>query len=114
MEAFPHFGVAGYDLTVLGNDWVVLTYIVYGIGVDGEFGYEMVLSRDHGLTWNLTEPVEVYNPQRRIGGRGWPRTVQIDEDTLATLFYDLNSEQMGGPGLYLVRTPIAAFSEPPV
>ena len=33
--------------------------------------------------------VEIYNPGRRIVGRGWPRTVQLDEATLGTLFYDL-------------------------
>ena len=50
--------------------------------------------------------VEIYNPGRRIGGRGWPRSVQIDAETLGTLFYDLSEEQAAGPGLYLVRTPL--------
>ena len=49
---------------------------------------------------------QVFNPGRRISGRGWPRTVQLDEQTLGTLFYDLSEEQAAGPGLYLVRTPL--------
>ena len=109
LDVLPHFGVAGYDLTVLENDWIVLTAIVYGVGVDGEFAYELIVSRDDGATWALDQAVEVYNPGRRIGGRGWPRTVQIDAATLGTLFYDLSPEQEGGPGLYVVRTPLAAL-----
>ena len=104
LGVFPHFGVAGYDLTLLTNGWAVLTYIVYGVGVDGEFSYEMVISRDDGRTWDFEYPIEIYNPGRRIGGRGWPRTIQIDDETLATLFYDLSPEQAEGPGLYVVRT----------
>lgn len=109
LGVFPHFGVAGYDLTVLANGWVVLTYIVYGVGVDGEFSYELVVSRDDGQTWDFDRAVEVYSPGRRIGGRGWPRTVPIGADTLGTLFYDLSTEQPGGPGLYVVRTQLTAL-----
>ncbi|NKB69779.1 MAG: exo-alpha-sialidase [Candidatus Latescibacteria bacterium] len=109
LGVFPHFGVAGYDLTVLANEWVVMTYIVYGVGVDGEFSYELALSRDDGVSWDFANPVEIYNPGRRIGGRGWPRTVPLNGDTLATLFYDLSPDQEGGPGLYLVRTELAAL-----
>ena len=50
-----------------------------------------------------------YHPGRRRGGRGWPRAVQIDAAPLGTLFYDLSPEQGGGPGLYVVRTPLAAL-----
>ena len=107
LGVFPHFGVAGYDLTVLTNGWIVLTYIVYGVGHDGEFGYELVVSRDDGVTWDFDDAFEVYNPGRRIGGRGWPRTVQIDQYTLGTVFYDLDLQQPGGPGVFIVRTPLA-------
>jgi hypothetical protein len=37
LHPFPHFGVVGYHLTALGNGWVVLTSIVYGVGKDGEW-----------------------------------------------------------------------------
>lgn len=109
LHAFPYFGVAGYDLTVLDNDWIVLTSIVYGVGHDGEWSYELITSRDDGKTWDHTRALEVYNPGRRIQGRGWPRTIQADRETLGTLFYDLDPNQKGGPGLYFVRTPIAAL-----
>ena len=107
LGVFPHFGVAGYDLTLLANGWIALTYIVYGVGVDGEFSYEIVISRDDGVTWDFEHTIEVYNPGRRIGGRGWPRTVQLDDETVATLFYDLSAEQTEGPGLYVARTHLA-------
>lgn len=107
--AFPYFGVAGYDLTVLANGWVVLTAIVYGVGQDGEWAYELIVSRDDGQTWDAEHSVAVYNPGRRIAGRGWPRTVPIDDETLGTLFYDLDAAQPGGPGLFFVRTPLEMF-----
>lgn len=103
---FPHFGVAGYDLNVLGNGWIVLTSINYGIGHDGEFSYDLTLSRDDGVSWDFDHSYEVFNPERRIMGRGWPRTAQIDDDTLGTLFYDLTPEQPGGPGVYIIRTQL--------
>ena len=109
LHALPYFGVAGYDLTVLENDWVVLTSIVYGVGRDWEWSYELIVSRDDGLTWEHENAVEVYSPDRRILGRGWPRTVQLDKKTLGTLFYDLDPNQKGGPGLYFVRSPISTF-----
>lgn len=107
LNVFPHFGVAGYDLTVLTNGWIVLTYIVYGVGVDGEFSYELVVSRDDGVTWDFDNAIEVHNPGRRIMGRGWPRTVQVNNELLGTLFYDLDQDQPGGPGVFFVRTPLA-------
>ena len=106
LHAFPYFGVAGYDLVVLDNGWIVLTSIIYGVG---EWSYELIVSRDDGRTWSVGKGVEVYNPGRRISGRGWPRTVQINRQTLGTLFYDLDANQPGGPGLFFVRTPIAAL-----
>lgn len=106
LHAFPTFGVAGYDLTVLANDWIVLTSIIYGIGQDGEWAYELIVSRDDGRTWETNRAVTAYNPGRRIAGRGWPRTAQIDGETLGTLFYDLDGAQPGGPGVFFVRTPV--------
>jgi hypothetical protein len=111
LGVFPYFGVAGYDLTVLNNGWIVLTYIVYGVGVDGEFSYELVVSRDDGQSWDFDHAWEIYNPGRRIGGRGWPRTVQIDADTLGTVYYDLSATQPGGPGVFIVKTSLAQLGD---
>lgn len=112
LHALPTFGVAGYDLTVLRNGWIVLTSIVYGVGQDGEWAYQVSVSRDDGRTWEMDRAVTVYNPGRRIAGRGWPRTVQLDNETLGTLFYDLDANQAGGPGVFFVRTPIRALDVP--
>ena len=109
LHAFPHFGVAGYDLTVLKDGRIVFTAIVYGVGVDGELAYELFLSRDDGKTWETDQAVTIHDPGRRIGGRGWPRTVQIDDQTLGTLFYDLSPELADGPGLFFLRTDLSVF-----
>ena len=104
-----HFGVCGYDLTLLENGWVVHTAVIYGAGVDGEYSYELWLSQDDGRTFDRRNAAEVYSPGRRIVGRGWPRTVQLDAETLGTLFYDLDPDQEGGPGVFFVRTQIASL-----
>jgi hypothetical protein len=88
-----------------------LTAIDYGVGQDGEWGYELVASRDDGVTWDFAHAVTVYNPGRRIVGRGWPRTVAIDDRTLGTLFYDCDTKQPGGPGVFFVRTEIERLGE---
>jgi hypothetical protein len=110
LHALPTFGVAGYDLIVLKNGWLALTSIIYGIGQDGEWAYEVIVSRDDGRTWNTNHGTQIFNPGRRIMGRGWPRSVQVDDNTLGTLFYDLDAKQPGGPGLFFVRTPISALT----
>ena len=109
LRQLSHFGVCGYDLTVLRNGWIVHTAVIYGAGVDGEFSYELWISTDDGVTFDKTKAAEIYNPGRRIVGRGWPRTCQIDDETLGHLFYDLEPSQEGGPGVYFCRTPISAL-----
>ena len=110
LHALPYFGVAGYDLIVLDNGWILLTSIVYGVGRDDEWAYELIVSRDDGITWDRAGAEIIYNPGRAIRGRGWPRTVQIDEKTLGTLFFDLTADQQGGPGLFFIRTPLSVLS----
>ncbi|MEQ8790206.1 MAG: hypothetical protein RIC55_28175 [Pirellulaceae bacterium] len=110
LHALPYFGVAGYDLCTLDNGWIVLTSIIYGVGRDDEWAYELIISRDDGLSWDREHSLIIHNPGRNIPGRGWPRTVQIDADTLGTVFFDLNAQQPGGPGLFFLRTPIAALT----
>ena len=69
-------------------------------------GYQLVSSRDDGRTWDHDHAVEIHEPGRQIEGprAGWPRTVQIDRDTLGTLLFDLDAAQAGGPGLFFIRT----------
>lgn len=110
LNVFPPFGVAGYDLTVLPDGRVVLTSIVYEKGDQGELAYELSVSRDDGQTWDFARSVRIYDPGRRIPGRGWPRTVLITPDTFGTLFFDLEPTQSGGPGLFFVRTPLAKLA----
>jgi hypothetical protein len=109
LHALPYFGVAGYDLCTLDTGEIVLTSIVYGVGRDDEWAYELIVSRDDGLTWDRAHALLIYNPGRPILGRGWPRSVQIDEATLGTLFFDLDAGQPGGPGLFFLRTPLTAL-----
>jgi hypothetical protein len=118
LHAFPKFGVAGYDLTPLPDGRVVLTSIVREDNgkplreddVQDERAYELSVSRDDGQTWDRARAVRIYDPGRRIAGRGWPRTLLIDRETLGTLFFDLDPQLPGGPGLFFLRTPLQALS----
>jgi hypothetical protein len=113
LNVFPPFGVAGYDLTPLADGRVVLTSIIYENpekADQGELAYAISVSRDDGQTWDTAHATRIYDPGRRIPGRGWPRTVLIDKETLGTLFFDLDAEQPGGPGVFFIRTPLAALA----
>lgn len=69
------------------------------------------MSRDDGQTWDTELAVRVYDSTRRIPGRGWPRTVMVDAVSLGTLFFDLDADQPGGPGLFFVRTPLSLLAK---
>lgn len=108
LGVFPHFGVAGQDLITLADGRLLLTYIQYGIGHDGEYAFALGLSADDGCTWDLDEDrLRIYSPGRRVMGRGWPRTVQLDADHIGTIHFDLDADQPGGPGLFYVGSALS-------
>lgn len=112
LQAMPRFGVAGYDLTALRNGLILLTTPDYGGEAEGETGIRLIVSADDGRTWRHDRSVIIHAPGRRIKGRGWPRTVQVDDTLLATVFFDLDPQLPGGPGLFVIRTPLAALAAP--
>ena len=72
------------------------------------FGGERIryrISTDDGRTW--ARHYEYYNPGRAINGRACPRTVQLDPQTLGVVFYDIDQDQPGGPGVFFLRIPLA-------
>lgn len=107
VKPFPKIGSDGwrYDLTALDNGWLIASE-VHGPGFGGE-RWQFVISRDDGKSWDFDHPYEFYNPGRAIGGRACPRTVQLDKDTLGTVFYDIDAKQPGGAGVFFLRTPLA-------
>lgn len=104
---FPKINTDGwrYDMTCLANGWL-LAGEVLGPGVGGD-KWRFIISRDDGQTWDFDHPYEFYNPGRPIGGRACPKTVQIDKDTIGTLFYDTDAKQPGGSGVIFLRTSLA-------
>lgn len=104
-----------FDLTVLDNGWIVHTTILYQLLADAthcpETGFQMVISRDDGQTWDWPNAVTIYDKGRQIQAPrgGWPRTVQIDRHMLGTVFFDQDAELPGGGGLFMIRTPIASL-----
>ena len=99
---------SGYrnELVCLSNGLVLASEIL-GPGRGGEI-LRYVISADDGITWN--DFYEYYNPGRPIGGRACPRTVQLNSETIGTVFFDINPEQKGGPGLFFLRVPLAKLS----
>lgn len=107
IDTFPRITSDGwrYDMTCLQNGWL-LAGEVLGPGVGGD-KWRFIVSRDDGQTWDFDRPYEFYNPGRPIGGRACPKTIQIDKDTIGTLFYDTDAKQPGGSGVFFLRTAIA-------
>jgi len=119
LRAFPYHELGfPHDLTVLDDGMVVLTAIIYdpmpADEVTLERGFELVVSRDDGLTWDHDHAVVIFEPGRRIEGPrgGWPRTVQVDRESLGTLFFNLDKRQAGGPGLFFIRTSLSRLKAP--
>jgi hypothetical protein len=73
---------------------------ILGPGVGG-VRIRYVLSRDDGVTWG--EVFEYYHPGRAIGGRACPRTVELGGGNLGIVFYDVDPNQAGGPGLFFLK-----------
>ena len=109
VEPFPNIKENGwrFDLMVVNNGWLVTAEVI-GPGVGGD-KWRFVVSRDDGQSWDFDHTVEFYNPGRPIGGRACPKTVQLDNDTLGTVFYDVDPNQPGGSGVFFLRTPIAVM-----
>jgi hypothetical protein len=108
---FPDIRANGwrFDLAALRNGWLLASE-VQGPGVGGE-SWRFVVSRDDGQSWELSGAREFYRPGRPIGGRACPKTVQLDEQTLGTAYYDTDAGQPGGPGVFFLRTPLRELAK---
>ncbi len=109
VKPFPDVFTQGWrhEMIALKNGWLLASQIV-GPGVGGEM-IHFIASRDDGKSWDLDHPVEFYNPGRPIGGRACPRTVELDAQTLGTIFYDTDANQPGGSGVFFRTMPAASL-----
>lgn len=104
MAGFPELKAQGWrhEMICLANGWLLASEIL-GPGFGGE-RLRYAISRDDGATWS--EHFEYYNPGRAIHGRACPRTVQLDAQTIGVVFYDVDPDQDGGPGLFFLTIPV--------
>lgn len=107
IKPFPDVFTQGWrhEMIALKNGWLLASEIP-GPGVGGE-KINFILSRKDGASWDTEHPVEFYNPGRAIGGRACPRTVELDDHTLGTIYYDTDDTQPGGSGVFFRTMPIA-------
>jgi hypothetical protein len=112
IKPFPDLASQGWrqQMVALRNGWLLASQSV-GPGVGGD-RIDFVVSRDDGRTWDLEHPIELYNPGRAIGGRACPRSAEIDERTLGTIFYDTDANQPGGSGVFFRTIPTARLGKP--
>lgn len=105
IDGFPDIKSQGWrhEMVCLKNGWLLASEIL-GPGFGGE-RIRYRISYDDGQTWDGV--FEYYNPGRAINGRACPRTVQLDKNTIGVVFYDIDKQQKGGPGLFFLRIPIA-------
>jgi len=110
IKPFPDVSSQGWRQQMIGlkNGYLLASQSI-GPGVGGD-KIHYVISRDDGKTWDMDHPIEFYNPGRAIGGRACPRTVEIDDRTLGTIFYDTDEKQAGGSGVFFraMPTPLLA------
>ena len=108
IDGIPNLHEQGWrhELVCLSNGWLLASEIL-GPGVGGE-RIRYVISQDDGVTWDRT--YEYYNPGRPIGGRACPRTVQLDDQAIGVVFYDVDPQQEGGPGLFFLRLELAKLA----
>jgi hypothetical protein len=110
VKPFPDVSTQGWrhEMVALKNGFLLASQIP-GPGVGGE-KINFIVSRDDGKSWDLDHPVGFYDPGRPIGGRACPRTVQIDANTLGTIFYDIDAKQPGGSGVFFRTTPLSRLA----
>lgn len=108
IENFPNLKEQGWrhEMVALANGWLLASEIL-GPGFGGE-RIRYRISTDDGVTWDRT--FEYYHPGRAIGGRACPRTVELDAETIGVVFYDIDANQPGGPGLFFLRIPLAKMA----
>jgi Neuraminidase (sialidase) len=111
IDGFPDIHSQGWrhQMTGLKNGMLIASAID-GNGIGGGTRIDFVVSRDDGLTWDTKNPVEFFNPGRPIGNRACPRTVQLDETTLGTIFYESDAKNADANGVFFRKTPIARLS----
>jgi hypothetical protein len=111
IEPFPDVSSQGWrqQLLALKNGWLLASQIV-GPGFGGE-KIHFVVSRDDGKSWDMEHAVTFYDPGRAIGGRACPRTVELDRETLGTIFYDIDDRQPGGSGVFFRSLPTARLAK---
>jgi len=109
---FPKIGSNGwrFDMMTVSNGWLVASEVL-GEGTGGT-SWRFVVSRDDGKTWDFDGAIEFYNPGRPIGGRACPRTVQLDRETIGTVFYDDDAKQTDGPGVFFLQIPVERLRKP--
>lgn len=110
IKPFPDVSSQGWrqQMVALGNGFLLASQSI-GPGVGGD-KIHFIISRDDGITWDMDHPVEFYNPGRPIGGRACPRSVEIDAQTLGTIFYDTDANQPGGSGVFFRTMPMALLA----
>jgi hypothetical protein len=110
VKPFPNVSSQGWrhQMITLRNGWLLASQIV-GPGFGGE-KINFIVSRDDGKSWDMDHPVLFYDPGRAIGGRACPRTVELDDKTLGTIFYDIDDKQPGGSGVFFRAMPTARLA----
>ena len=105
IDGFPNIKEQGWrhELVCL-SDGLLLASEILGPGFGGE-RIRYRISRDDGRTW--PDSYEYYNPGRAIGGRACPRTIELNRESIGVVFYDVDAQQDGGPGVFFLRIPRA-------
>jgi len=97
------------DLIALHNGWLLCSF-----SFRERRNERLVLSKDHGETWEVENSIDVFDGTMAVGGdRSYPASVQIDADTIGTVLYETQAHPAGG-AIYFVTSKLSEFDRPPV
>lgn len=95
------------DVIQLDNGWLAASF-----SFRERRNERLVVSRDHGQTWEIENSVDLFDGTRSVGvDRSYVASVQLDAQTIGTVFYETKSSPTGGH-LYFVTTKTAAIDAP--
>lgn len=95
----------GRDVIALSDGRLLAVWVVAGDRSQPSQGIHYCISKDSGETWDAESAVTIM-PDTMIVGRYYqPKTLQLDDDTLGTVF--IRGPQTEMEGIFFVKVPLA-------
>ena len=95
------------DVIALADGRMLAVWVVAGDRSAPSEGIHYCISSDDGKTWDAGTTVTIMADTMIVGRYYQPKTLQLDDDPLATVFFKGPQEEM--EGIYFVKVPLASL-----